>query len=92
MGRRELTWVRACPSFSCGPLRVMVLLSDSGEGISTHTPVVWRISWRTRPRGPTMYLCWLLRTSTDTEDTVRFCMAVESACNLCITAMVVSQG
>ena len=60
------TTVSACPSFSCGPLRVMVLTSESEGGTSTHTPVVWRTSWRPCPLGPTMYLCWLFLTSTDT--------------------------
>ena len=66
------TWVRACPSFSCGPRSVMVELSRSDAGTSTHTPVECRISCRTRPRGPTMYLCWLLLTSTLIFCIVRF--------------------
>ena len=70
---KELTTVRACPSFSWGPRRVMVLTSESEEGTSTHTPVVWSTSWRPCPFGPTMYLCWVFRTSTETVEQVRHC-------------------
>ena len=71
--KERLTTVSACPSFSWGPLRVMVLTSESEGGTSTHTPVVWSTSWRPWPRGPTMYLCWVFFTSTDTVPYVRHC-------------------
>ena len=71
--KERLTTVSACPSFSWGPLRVMVLTSESEGGTSTHIPVVWSTSWRPWPRGPTMYLCWVFFTSTDTVPYVRHC-------------------
>ena len=39
-----VTCVRACPSFSCGPLNVIVFDSVSGLGTSTHTPQLPNIS------------------------------------------------
>ena len=57
--------VRAGPSLSCSPRRVMVS-TLSWLGTSTDTPVACRISWIPLPLGPIMYLCWDFLTSTDT--------------------------
>merc|ERR1719234_1514868 len=51
------TLVKARPSFSWGPLNVIVSLSSALEGISTKTPVSARISLMALPRGPITYRC-----------------------------------
>ena len=61
------------PSLSWGPLRVMVSVVVSEGGISTDTPVSWRISAMLERRGPITYLCWDLRTSTETVWHLRSC-------------------
>lgn len=62
----EYTRVKAGPNLACSPRKVMVSDCESGGGISTDTPVSAKISWIVCPRGPIMYLCWFLLTSTET--------------------------
>ncbi|KAK0139064.1 hypothetical protein N1851_024418 [Merluccius polli] len=68
-----MTCVRAGPSRSGSPRRMMVSETESGGGISTETPVVSRISCSVVPLGPTMYLCWDFFTSTEMVVVFLFC-------------------
>lgn len=66
------TCVRAGPSLSGSPLRMMVSDAESRGGISTDTPVFSKISCRVLPFGPTMYLCCDFFTSTEIVVVFRF--------------------
>lgn len=59
------TSVRAFPSCSWSPRKVIVSFSLSRGGISTDTFVCRRISWIPDPRGPITYLCWAFFTCHD---------------------------
>lgn len=62
------------PILLWGPCSVMVPVGESGGGISTDTPVSFKISWMVVPRAPITYLCWDFGTSTRTVEHFFCCL------------------